>query len=351
MRLLPQRSHRALRAVCVYSAAAASPRHHTIPALEQPVSDVAHLLPSARSHRALRYTISISGDAAVPWELLLDAWRRLAAATFPARADPQPAALSSPPPPAPPAFTEFTQWAASKGLCRYLISSALCASPTLLRGPPRAVACALRRLRDAGTVASLTGTFRPEMCSLPCPLPSSSAAMLLWKAGVINCSGSELPRASNKRCDATCCSLAPLLDAIEGLDAGGRALLFALCENAQVRRAAQPHIPLDMSCNCSLRLLCCRAGGKRVAPVFRFLAPRLPNPVAVERCGAASAPGITRAMLPTDILLIYFQGTPLHERVAFECGSLRQFYEQVRCGGCARMRPLVTRARCSSSLR
>ena len=46
-------------------------------------------------------------------------------------------------------------------------------------------------------------------------------------------------------------SLAPLLHAIEGLDAGGRALLFALCENAQVRPAAQPHA----SCNCISCLL------------------------------------------------------------------------------------------------
>jgi hypothetical protein len=38
-----------------------------------------------------------------------------------------------------------------------------------------------------------------------------------------------------------CISLAPLLAAIDGLDAGGRALLFALCENAQVLRS----IPLS----------------------------------------------------------------------------------------------------------
>jgi hypothetical protein len=29
------------------------------------------------------------------------------------------------------------------------------------------------------------------------------------------------------------------------------------------------------------------------------------------------------------------QGTPLHERVAFECDSLRQFYHQVHAAACA----------------
>jgi hypothetical protein len=45
---------------------------------------------------------------------------------------------------------------------------------------------------------------------------------------------------------------------------------------------------------------------------------------------------ITRAMMPSHPPLAEFsslQGTPLHERVAFECGSLRQFYEQVLCVG------------------
>jgi hypothetical protein len=166
------------------------------------------LFHSACPHRAPMYTISVSGDAAVPWEQLLDAWRRLAAATFPALADPQPAAHSCPPPPAPPAFIKFTEWAASKGLCRYtfVVSSVLCGTPILSCAPPpplpcRAVGFALRRLRDAGTDASLSGTFRPAMCSSPCPPPSSSAATLQWKAGVTNCSGSDPPPAPSKCCE------------------------------------------------------------------------------------------------------------------------------------------------------
>jgi hypothetical protein len=88
-----------------------------------------------------------------------------------------------------------------------------------------------------------------------------------------------------------------------------------------------------------------------VAPVFRFPAPRLPNPFTVERCGAASAPGIPRTCYATNasILLIYFQGTPLHERVAFECGSLRQFYEQVR-GGASHVHAPMSRHTCTMQL-
>jgi hypothetical protein len=49
------------------------------------------------------------------------------------------------------------------------------------------------------------------------------------------------------------------------------------------------------------------------------------------RRDAQPPPSVARELLTT------VQGTPLHDRVVFECDSLRQFYEQVRaCAACAR---------------
>jgi hypothetical protein len=70
------------------------------------------------------YTISIAGDATPPWTQLLEAWRLLAAATFPAPALPTVAAAAAQPqPPPPPPFVQFTEWAQSKGLCKCVLPS------------------------------------------------------------------------------------------------------------------------------------------------------------------------------------------------------------------------------------
>ena len=75
----------------------------------------------------------------------------------------------------------------------------------------------------------------------------------------------------------------------------------------------------------------CVSGRQRVATLLRLSSSRLSDPVAVERRGASAASG---AQPPPHRLrftpLTIRQGTPLHERVAFERSSLRQFYEQVR---------------------
>jgi len=55
----------------------------------------------------------------------------------------------------------------------------------------------------------------------------------------------------------------------------------------------------------------------------------------VERNGAAAATGNVPPVHFKYAMLTVSQGTPLYERVVFECDSLRQFYEQVRvCGWC-----------------
>jgi hypothetical protein len=60
-----------------------------------------------------------------PWSQLLDAWRLLAAATFPPP-DITHVADSASSPLLPPPFSEFTQWAHGKGLCRLFAFTVYC---------------------------------------------------------------------------------------------------------------------------------------------------------------------------------------------------------------------------------
>jgi hypothetical protein len=187
------------------------------------------------------YTIVIVGEAAPPWIQLLEVWRRLAAATFPP-AEPLAESSSLPLPPLPPLFAKFSEWAQGKGLCSRLRFDAI-------------TGCGY------GCIACDDIAPGDVVITVPAAVVISSDAAM----------------------DS---SLAPLLAAIDGLDAGGRALLFALCENAQADSEWRTY--------------------------FDFLPRDFQTPLQWN-----------------EAELQLLQGTPLYERVVFECDSLRQFFEQL----------------------